>query len=199
VDPSEFLPNCGMPLRHPAVAIIQNHTVYGKTVGLLGLVTVIAKLPEVNFYVATGESVEQTYFPLVKKSLGQFKNVHFTSGIAHPQGVRTLLASSDLYVLASELDCCPTTVLEASLMEKPVLGSRAGGVPEIILDNYTGWSIDNEDTHEWLNKIQLLLGDAKLSRKLGRQGRRWVKNKFSWAVIAPQVERLIIEEAQQRR
>ena len=98
VDPTEFLSSSGMKLKHPAVAIIQNHTVYEKTLGLLRFGTVIAKLPDVNFYVATGEDIKQSYFPLVEKSLGRFKNVHFLSDIGYPDGVKRLLASSDLYV-----------------------------------------------------------------------------------------------------
>jgi len=196
VDPAEFLPSSGMQLNHPAVAIIQNHTVYEKTLGLLRFGTVIAKLPEVNFYVATGEDIKQSYFPLVEKCLGQFRNVHFLSGIGYPDGVKQLLASSDLYVLASNLDCCPTTVLEASLMQKPVLGSRVGGVPEIISDGYTGWSIENENGEEWANRIQLLTQNTELSKRLGEQGRKWVSENFGWATIAPQVERLIIDEAE---
>ena len=199
VDSSEFFPSPGMQLKHPAVAIIQNHTVYEKTLGLLGFGTVIAKLREVNFYVATGEDVKQSYFPLVEKSLGQFKNVHFLSGIGHPDGVRRFLASSDMYVLASNLDCCPTTVLEASLMRKPVLGSRVGGVPEIISDGLTGWSIDNQNIDEWVHRIQSLVEDAKLAERLGTQGRKWVSENFGWATIAPQVERLIIDEAERDR
>jgi len=196
VDPEEFFSSSGMQLKHPAVAIIQNHTVYEKTLGLLRFGTVIAKLPEVNFYVATGEDIKQSYFPLVEKCLGKFRNVHFLSGIGYPDGVKQLLASSDLYVLPSNLDCCPTTVLEASLMQKPVLGSRVGGVPEIISDGYTGWSIENENSDEWAYRIQMLTQNTGLSKQLGEQGRKWVSKNFGWATIAPQVERLIIDEAE---
>jgi glycosyltransferase involved in cell wall biosynthesis len=199
VDPTEFFPTPGIELKHPAVAIIQNHTVYEKTFGLLNFGTVISKLPEVNFYVSSGQDIRQSYFPLVEQSLGQFKNVHFLSGIGHPEGVRRLLASSDLYVLASNLDCCPVTVLEASLMRKPVLGSRVGGVPEIISDGLTGWSIDNQNIDEWVHRIQSLVEDAKLAERLGTQGRKWVSENFGWATIAPQVERLIIDETERDR
>jgi len=76
-----------------------------------------------------------------------------------------------------------------------VLASRVGGVPEIIADGYTGWTINNENIEAWVNKIDMLLKDSKLSRNLGRQGRRWVSERFGWNAIAPQVERLIIFEA----
>ena len=193
VDPSEFFQTPSMHLVHPSVAIIQNHTVYQKTLGLLKFRRVIERLPDVHFYVTTGEEIMQSYFPLVRDALSEFKNVHFVSGIRHPDGVRKLLSSSDLYALPSCLDCCPTTVLEASLMEKPVLGSRIGGISEIIRDGYTGWSIQNDDVERWVSKISLLTDDATLSRKLGLQGRSWVSDNFGWPTIAAQVERMLKE------
>lgn len=199
VDPDDFFPGPRLGVKRPAVAIIQNHTVYEKTLGLLMFAKVVEKLPNIHVYIATGEDVKQSYLPLVKAKFSHFKNVHFLSGIRHPDGVRRLLTSSDLYVLPSCLDCCPTTVLEASLMERPVLGSRVGGIPEIISDGYTGWSVVNEDTDEWVKRIQMLTEDGSLSSRLGMQGRRWVSKNFGWAKIAPQVERLIISEAGRRR
>jgi len=191
VDPSEFFQTPSMDLVHPSVAIIQNHTVYQKTLGLLKFRRVIERLPDVHFYVTTGEEIMQSYFPLVREALSGLKNVHFVSGIRHPDGVRKLLSGSDLYALPSCLDCCPTTVLEASLMEKPVLGSRIGGIPEIIRDGYTGWSIQNDDIERWVSKISLLTDDATLSRKLGLQGRSWVSDNFGWPTIAAQVETML--------
>jgi hypothetical protein len=61
-------------------------------------------------------------------------------------------------------------------VERLALASRAGGVPEIVADGYKDWSISNEETGKWVNKIQMLVGDAKLSRRLGR---KWVKDNFS--------------------
>ena len=78
-------------------------------------------------------------------------------------------------------------------MKKPVLGSRIGGIPEIIRDGYTGWSIQNDDVERWVSKISLLTDDATLSRKLGLQGRSWVSDNFGWPTIAAQVERMLKE------
>ncbi len=199
VDPSNFFPSPSLHLEHPAVAIIQNHTVYEKTLGLLNFVRVVEKLPRVHFYITSGEDVKQIYFPLVKANFSHFENVHFIRGVRHPDGVRRLLSSSDLYALPSNLDCCPTTVLEGSLMKKPVLGSRVGGIPEIILDGHTGWSIANEATDEWVNRIMIMTKDAKLSRRLGAQGRKWVTEKFGWPKIAKQVELLILSAAERQQ
>ena len=195
VDPTVFFPDpgVGLGLEHPAAVIIQNHSVYQKTLGLLQFREVVARLPSVRFYIATGEDMVQRYLPLVRNAYSGLENVHFIAGIGHPSGVRSLLAASDLYVLPSCLDCCPTTILEASLMEKPVLGSRVGGIPEIIRDGYTGWSIDNNNTEDWVNKIRMIVDDTGLSRRLGTQGRQWVCKNFAWPRIASQVERILKE------
>jgi glycosyltransferase involved in cell wall biosynthesis len=180
-----------LELEHPAVAIIQNHTVYLKVVGLLMFRKVIEKMPDVNFYITAGEKEGKTYFPLIQEKLGDYKNVIFLENISWPGGVRKLLSACDIYVLASGLDCCPTTVLEASLMEKPVLASRIGGVPEIIREGETGWTIDNRDNSNWIKKIQLLVEDRSLASNVGKEGRRWVSERFNWKNIGKQVEDII--------
>ena len=83
-------------------------------------------------------------------------------------------------------------------MRKPVIGSRVGGIPEIILDGVTGWSVPNEDPDGWIDRITTILEDSKLSKQLGSQGRRWAAKNFGWAVIASQVEQLINEAAEGR-
>jgi glycosyltransferase involved in cell wall biosynthesis len=180
--------------QRPSIAIIQNHTVYPKVAGLLKLRPVIQRLPSVHFYITEGEKYDQRYAPLVKGSMGNCSNVHFVNGIDNPNAVRKMLNSVDCYILATELDCCPTTVLEASLMQKPVIASRVGGVPEIVLENRTGWTIPNDSTAEWVDRITQILSDRKLRDTFGRTGREWVSEKFGWNNIAMQVEKLILDQ-----
>jgi glycosyltransferase involved in cell wall biosynthesis len=178
-------------LEHPAVAIIQNHTIFTKVQGLLKFKRVIKKLNKLHFYITTGEKRGQTYFPIIESELKGLNNVHFLENIFWPDGVRKLLSSCDIYVLASGLDACPTTVLEASLMEKPVIASYIGGVPEIILEGKTGWTVQNDDIQRWIEKIVLLIEDDHLKRLMGIEGRRWVKENFNWNKTAAQVETLL--------
>ena len=198
IEPRRFKAQGGFEVLTPAVAILQNHSIFPKVEGLLKFERIIKKLPHVHFYIAEGEAWAQQFLGLVKQQYAGFKNVHFIKDVTSAEAVCRLLTACDCYVLATGLDCCPTTVLEASLLEKPVLASRVGGVPEIIADGYTGWSIENDNTDEWVNKAEMLLRDPKLARRLGKQGRRWVSQRFGWATIAPQVEKLIIQEAERQ-
>jgi glycosyltransferase involved in cell wall biosynthesis len=194
VDPGEFYPQSGLDFESPAVAIIQNHTVYPKVAGLLKLKPVMERLRNIHFYIAEGEPVDQHHLRSVKETYSKVSNVHFVPNVSNLAKVRQMLTACNVYVLASELDCCPTTVLEASLMKRPVIASRVGGVPEIVPEGVTGWTIDNNRTDEWIEKILLTVNDTKLNHQLGKHGRSWVAKHFSWKNVARQVEDLILSE-----
>jgi glycosyltransferase involved in cell wall biosynthesis len=85
-------------------------------------------------------------------------------------------------------------VLEASLMKKPVIASKVGGVPEIVSEGVTGWTIANDRVDEWSEKILLAVNDTRLNHQLGNNGRKWVAKYFGWKSIARQVEDLILSE-----
>jgi glycosyltransferase involved in cell wall biosynthesis len=196
VDPEEFRSLRGMRFKKPAVAIIQNHTVAQKVRGLLKFKHVTDQLPSVNFYMAEGQSVEQRYLAEVKSTFAASPNVHFVSEVNTTKRVRMMLTASDCYVLASGLDCFPVTILEASLMGKPIVASRVGGVPETLVEGKTGWTIPNDSTSQWINRINQLLADRTLSERFGREGRKWVTKNFAWSVIARKVEDLILRETE---
>lgn len=185
IDPSAFFENGEFDFKHPNVGLIQNMDVVRKVDGLLAFRRVVKQLNDVHFYIGGGGP----YFPQVKQHFKKLENVHV---LGHIKDVRRFYASIDVYTLASGLDCCPTTLLEASYMGKPVIGSKVGGIPEIIVDNLTGWCIRNQDTNQWLEKISLLIQDEKFAKQMGRAGKNWVENYFTWKVICKQLAETLI-------
>jgi glycosyltransferase involved in cell wall biosynthesis len=194
-DPDQYFEEDGMEFRRPAVAIIQNHTIFPKVEGLLKFKKVVSLLPEVNFYIAEGEESGSSLLQAVKAHYADMRNVNFVSHIHSLSAVRKMLTASDCYVLASGLDCCPTSLLEASLMRRPVIASRVGGVPEIVLENKSGWTIDNDSVGEWVSRIRMVLKDPRLSKRMGEEGREWVATNFSWKTVASRVEDILVQEA----
>lgn len=183
VDPSMFFEDRGVRLEHPNVCIIQNHTILPKVRGLLQFAEVVRGMPGVQFYISGGQPISQPYAAFVQQRFANFPNVHMLGPVSYPAGLRQLLSDADLYVLASGLDMCPTTVLEASLMRRPVVASRVGGVPEIVLEGRTGYTIPNGDVPLWIGTIRRILGDRKLAKELGESGRKWVAENFNWTKI----------------
>ena len=161
---------------HPAVGIVQDNNILPKVMGLVWFADVIKNMPDVNFYVAGGGP----YTSLVEEAFSGLPNAHILGRLSYPEGVRQFYRSCDIYALPSGLDCCPTTLLEASLNSLPVVASRVGGIPELIREGETGWTVPNGRTDDWIERITGLLGDRKLASTVGAQGKEHVLANFTW-------------------
>ena len=78
----------------------------------------------------------------------------------------------------------PLTLQEAQLMQKPVVATNVGGIPELIKNNETGFLVKKGDHEELFEKLELLLNDNTMSKKMGNTGRDFISNNFSWEIIS---------------
>jgi len=69
-------------------------------------------------------------------------------------------------------------------MEKPIIASNVGGIPEMIYDGKTGFLVNEGDYKKWIENILKILDDKELAKKLGKEARRLVIEKFNWDVVA---------------
>jgi starch synthase len=81
-------------------------------------------------------------------------------------------------------------ILEAMACETPVVASRVGGIPEIVVEGETGFLVDYDpDDAETFatglaRRIEELLTDTALAQKMGKAGRDRVLRHFGWPAIA---------------
>jgi glycosyltransferase involved in cell wall biosynthesis len=95
-----------------------------------------------------------------------------------------MYANSDLVVVPSIWgEPFGLTALEAMSCEVPVLASRVGGLQEIVRDGENGLLFTAGSYTELAEKMDQLLDDEDLRRRLGRQGRRCVVQNYSWSQI----------------
>lgn len=163
--------------RHPAVAGVFPFNIYAKMSGLLKFTRVIRKMPDVNFYFAG----DGPYQNLVRRNCPP--NM-FLAGRVSDCEIRRMLDSCDLFVHPSGLDALPRCVKEASLMEKPIVASNVGGIPEIVRNNQTGYLCNIDDVNEWIGKIRFLIDNPDIGRKFGKSAREFVAYTFNWKKIA---------------
>jgi glycosyltransferase involved in cell wall biosynthesis len=72
-----------------------------------------------------------------------------------------------------------TVAYEAYEMNKPILASRSGGMPEVVESERTGLLLPPGDRAAWLQAILRLSRDRAISQQMGEQGRAWLDREVS--------------------
>jgi glycosyltransferase involved in cell wall biosynthesis len=80
------------------------------------------------------------------------------------------------------------TSLEAQASGVPTIVSSAGGLPETILPGETGVVFENGDVEGLASSVLGLLGNSQRLRVMGVNARAWVMRRFSWDLIASELE-----------
>jgi glycosyltransferase involved in cell wall biosynthesis len=93
--------------------------------------------------------------------------------------VPALLADADVFVLSSRSEGLPVSVLEAMAAELPVVASRVGGLPELVVDGKTGFLVTPSSPPDLAAALARLIGDRDLRRRLGAVGRVRAETRFN--------------------
>lgn len=80
----------------------------------------------------------------------------------------TYLPALDIFALPSRSEALGYAFLEAGLASLPAVGTRVGGIPEILIDGKTGLLVPPEDPRALSDALVSLLKDADLRTRLGR-------------------------------
>jgi len=92
--------------------------------------------------------------------------------------IARILSVSDVVVLPSVAEAFGLVLAEAMAMEKAVVATRVGGIPEIIQDGVTGVLVPPASPEALADAILALLRDPVRRAQLGRAGRRRVEEAF---------------------
>ncbi len=112
----------------------------------------------------------------IYKQRYKHNNIYFTGRLNNPISV---LKSSDLLVVPSKADSCPNTVLEALYNEIMVIGSRAGGIPEILNDENSLFELNVPSLK---GKIVGIISEERMREEIrNSQLRRKKELTFDWA------------------
>jgi glycosyltransferase involved in cell wall biosynthesis len=113
--------------------------------------------------VAVGGGALPAGFPVTCVSLGEM-NEEKELALAY--------SASDLFVLPSLQDNFPNTALEAMACGVPVVGTRVGGIPEIVRDGCTGRLVEQGDAAALAGAIEELLTNAERRAQMAGNCRR---------------------------
>ena len=179
ITPENWFQKKGMELKHPCVGILQSATIWEKTKEMLILPEILEKMPNVHFYWA-GDGV---YKDEILPTLEKYENFHWLGSLEYPDKVREFLTEIDVYALISGIDMSPLTLQEAQLMEKAVVATNVGGIPELMKDGETGYLIEKDNPEELFEKLSILLNNLEKTKEIGKKGKEFVTKNFSWDKI----------------
>ncbi len=97
-------------------------------------------------------------------------------------GLRTdvaeILSRSHVFVLTSNWEGFPYSILEAMRAGLPVVASAVGGIPEAVRDNETGYLVGRGDAEALRDRLAVLLTKPDERVRLGAEGRKNYEKKF---------------------
>jgi glycosyltransferase involved in cell wall biosynthesis len=138
-----------------------------------------------RFYVGPGY-IEQ----LRKQISGPLEDrVVFSSEVPHDR-VKSVLHSAAMLVQPSLVETFGMPVAEAMACGLPVVASRIGGLPEIVVNGQTGLLVQPDNTLQLAEAILQLIEDSELSRTMGKAGRIRAEQLFSWSRVAASFDSL---------
>ncbi len=92
-------------------------------------------------------------------------------GVVDDSRKELLYAYTDFLVFPSRYESFGLVALEAMVHGTPVIGARAGAIPEVVLDGFCGLLFDAEDEMELAEKILLLADNKKLREQLAKNAK----------------------------
>jgi L-malate glycosyltransferase len=93
--------------------------------------------------------------------------------------ILSLHKAFDIFVMSSMTEGLGTSILDAMACGKPVVGTTAGGIPEVVADGETGLLVPPRDAAGMASAIARLLADRALQERMGAAGLARVRERFS--------------------
>lgn len=166
-----WLPH-GSPVVGNVAALVPHK---GQKVLIEAAAIVCRQVPDARFIILGEGELRQALEKQVK-DLGLQRHV-FLPGFR--QDVLALQKSFDVFAMSSLTEGLGSSMLDAMACGTPVVGTRAGGIPEAIEDGRTGLLVRPHHADELAAAIIRLLNDQSLRKRLGAAGRAHVEAEFS--------------------
>jgi glycosyltransferase involved in cell wall biosynthesis len=114
------------------------------------------------------------------KNLGIDRQIEWLGWLSTPQSLREFFHSIDIFLMPSRRESFGVAAAEASAAGLPVIASKFGGIPEIIVNKKSGFLVDSKDIKGLGEALILLAENEKLRVKMGSEGRNIIKNNYKW-------------------
>jgi glycosyltransferase involved in cell wall biosynthesis len=117
-------------------------------------------------------------------SLGIKDRVNF---LGERKDVPQLLSKAQVFVLTTNWEGFPISIIEAMRANLPVIASDVGGISEAVVDNVTGYLVPRGNLDVLVDRLSRILSDAKLRGEFGAAGRAEYIEEFTFKKMVAKV------------
>lgn len=179
----------GIPENAPLIGTVANFAFEKGYPYLLDAVqTLLTQDPSLWFLLVGSGPFENE----IKKKARQIPNHRQIIFAGHRSNIPRLLASLDVFLLASVMEGFPNVLLEAMAMAKPVIATGVGGIPELIESGKNGILVPPKNGEALAQAVLSLLKDRKKAEAMGSAAEELIRRSFTLDRMIDQYENLYL-------
>lgn len=172
-------------------AIIIYFGVLKRGKGLLDLLDAIILLnkkdPKYKYFILGNGPLRRKLEAIKEKH--NLKNFFLLGSVNHKELIK-ILSRSSVFVLPSYYEGLPNTILESMACETPVIASNVKGNNELVKNDFNGCLFERGNAVDLADKIEKLLKSPDLQIQLGKNGRQFVIDNFTWDKVAQKLQNI---------
>jgi glycosyltransferase involved in cell wall biosynthesis len=171
IPTAEYIPN----FKLSDYIVFLGRLTYEKGVGLL--IDAMRAFPKTKLLVLGTGPLERHLRGFVAEH--SMKNIQFGGYLAGGDLKKAVARAKFTVVPSIWYDNSPLVIYESMALGKAVLGSRIGGIPELIDEGVTGFTFESNNREDLIDKIARLLADDTKTVEMGKVARRQAEKLFS--------------------
>lgn len=97
----------------------------------------------------------------------------------------------DIFVFPTLIEGLPYCIMEAMSYHLPVISTNVGGIPDLIKNDINGYLIPSKNVSELVEKIEHLINDPNLRKKMGENGVQLYNSNFRLPIFIRKMKQLV--------
>ncbi len=174
----------GIPLPHKTRKTVKKYDIafVGRLVQAKGIDILLSAIASIKSRQSVKNVIivgDGPLMPLLKERAKILNIIDTVNFLGERNDVVQLLQASRIFALPSLWEGTPSALLEAMALKLPVVATRVGGIPNIIIDNVDGLLVPSNDADSLASAIEKMLSSPDLMKTMGSSAYQKVKQHYS--------------------